>query len=125
MVRDYEPKDLARLKEIHSGAHLDYKMPDLDTPLFWIKKVYESGGTVTGALVLKLCAETMLLVEGTQLQKARAIKELQPAVLHEAWKQGFDSIHAAVPEIGFDEQLIRLGWSKDRSGWHLWSRETR
>jgi hypothetical protein len=122
MVRDYQPSDLKRLLQIHSGS--EFEMPDLNDPLCWIRKVYEDKGKVHGACILKLCAEAVAMVEGKPNQKMVGLWELQDAVREEAYKQGFDSIHAAVKASRFDRRLVQLGWSKDRPDWHLWTRST-
>lgn len=125
MIRDCRPEDYAVLRRIHAAQGIDYAFPDLDSPLFFVKKVRELDGVVHAALVLKVVAETSLLLgsSGPQ-QKMAAMQELQQAVLAEAYGRGLDEIHASVPEIGFDRRLIQLGWTKDRPGWQLWSRTT-
>lgn len=125
MVRDYLPSDKAALEQIHRARGIDYIFPDLENPLFLVKKVAEIDGRVQGALVLKGCAETMLLLEkGKPQDTFAAMRELQEVVLREAYAKGLDEIHAAVPEIGFDKRLLQLGWEKDRPGFHLWTRST-
>jgi hypothetical protein len=126
MVRDYQPGDKAALNAIHEAQGLDYKMPDLDQPLYFVKKVKVDGGKVVAALVLKICAETMLLIDPEQepQEKLTEMQELQSSVLNEAYRQGLDEVIASIPEIGFDKRLIQLGWIKDRPGWNLWSRST-
>jgi hypothetical protein len=126
MIRAMRPEDDAVLRRIHAEQGIDYAFPDLDSPLFFVKKVSETSGRVDGALVLRLCAETSLLLNrqrGPQ-EKMAVMRELQQAVLAEAYDRGLDEIHAAIPEIGFDKRLRQLGWVKDRPGWHLWSRAT-
>jgi len=126
MIRDMRPEDDAVLRRIHAEQGIDYAFPDLDSPLFFVKKVSETSGRVDGALVLRLCAETSLLLNrqsGPQ-KKMAVMRELQQAVLKEAYDRGLDEIHAAIPEIGFDRRLRQLGWVKDRPGWNLWSRTT-
>ena len=126
LVRDYLPSDRASLEAIHEAQGLDYKFPDIDGPLFLVRKVLEIDGKVVASLVLKICAETMLLLDGQQgpQDKLTEMQTLQSSVLSEAYAKGLDEIHAAIPEIGFDKRLIQLGWLKDRSGWNLWSRST-
>jgi hypothetical protein len=126
MVRDYQPEDRDALKAIHEAQGLDYQFPEIDGPLFFVKKVKVDGDKVVAALVLKICAETMLLIDPEQgpQEKLTEMQELQSSVLNEAYRNGLDSIHASIPEIGFDKRLIQLGWEKDRSDWHLWSRST-
>jgi hypothetical protein len=129
IIRDYQPSDNAQLRVIHQIQGLDYIFPDLESPLFFLKKVCEVDGRIVGALVLRLCAETELLLgrfpgrSGPQ-DKMTVMQELQQAVLRDAYSRGLDEIHAAIPEIGFDKRLVQLGWSRDRPGWNLWSRTT-
>jgi hypothetical protein len=123
VVRDYQPADLKRLLQIHSGS--EFEMPDLRDPLCFVKKVWtDKKGVVRGACILKLCAEAVAMVEGKPNEKLVALWDLGDAVREEAWKQGFDSIHAAVRTSRFDRRLTQMGWSKDRPDWHLWTRST-
>ena len=126
MIRDLQPEDVPELERIHAASGLDYQLPDLTSPLFFVRKVLEDGGKIRAALVLKICAETMLLLDGKQepQEKLTEMQLLQSSVLSEAYGKGLDEIHAAIPEIGFDRRLIQLGWTKDRPGWHLWTRST-
>jgi hypothetical protein len=124
-VRDYRPEDEDELRRVHAEQGIDYAFPDLGSALFFVKKVRVVDGRITGALVLKLCAETSLLLADSGPQdKMTAMRELQQAVVSEAYERGLDEIHAAIPEIGFDKRLMQLGWSRDRPGWNLWSRRT-
>lgn len=126
-VRDYRPSDSQRLKEIHAQQGIDYEFPDLDHPLFFVKKVIENpNAKIQAAIVLKICAETMLLIDKGQepQDKFAEMQILQRSVLSEAYAKGLDEIHASVPDIGFEKRLLQLGWSPDREGWKLWSRRT-
>lgn len=125
-VRDLLPEDIPELERIHEQQGLDYQFPDLESPLFLVKKVFCRGDKVVAGLVLKVCAETMLLLDGEQgpQDKLTEMQMLQSSVLSEAYQKGLDEIYAAIPEIGFDKRLVRLGWQKDRPGWHLWTRST-
>jgi hypothetical protein len=125
MIRDYKPEDRGELERIHRELGIDYQFPNLDHPLFFVRKVLEVNGKVTSALVLKGCAETFLLLgEGKPQTRFLAMEALQGSVLTEAYRMGLDEIHAAIPEIGFDRRLTQLGWEKDRPGWNLWTRST-
>ncbi len=125
-IRDYQPEDLAALKALHAAQGIDYEFPDLSSPLFFVKKVFTDGDNIRAALVLKICAETMLLIDGQQgpQEKLTEMQILQSSVLSEAYEKGLDEIHASIPEIGFDKRLLQLGWLKDRPGWNLWTRST-
>ena len=125
MIRDYKPEDSYELERIHRESGLDYRFPNLNNPLFFVRKVLEINGKVHSALVLKGAAETYLFL-GKDEPRARflAMETLQGSVLAEAYRNGMDEIHAAIPEIGFDKRLMQLGWEKDRPGWTLWTRST-
>lgn len=125
LIRTATPTDYAALRAMHARMGIDYAFPGLDSPLMAVKKVREVDGRITGALMLRMCAETLLLVnEGRPQDRMTALQELQAAVLPEAWALGLDEIHASVPAIGFDKRLLQLGWAKDRPGFALWSRRT-
>ena len=127
MVRDYEPGDKEALAAIHCSQGIDYEFPDIDAPLFIVKKVLtDENGKIKAALVLRICAETMLLLDPEQepQEKLTEMQELQSSVLSEAYKQGLDDICASVPPIGFDKRLSQLGWIEGKPGWKLWTRFT-
>lgn len=128
MIRDYEPEDLPAILEIHKAQGLDYSLYDLSSPLCFVKKVRVEGGRVVGAMILRLTAETILLVAGSPVARGRAIEELQPEVLSEAFAKGLDDISCVVPSdllTSFQPVLERFNWSRDRDGWVLFSRPTR
>lgn len=126
MIRDFKGDDLPLVKMFHVESGIDYQMPNLDGPLFPVKKVCEVEGQVVGALALRLCAETYLWLDQQRRpqEKLQTMKALQSEVLAEAWKNGLDEISASVPSIGFDRRLRQLGWLPDREGWRLWTRRT-
>lgn len=126
MIRDFKPSDFAAIKMFHVESGIDYLMPELDAPLFPVKKVCEVEGQVVGALALRLCAETFLWLDQQRRpqEKMQIMCDLQAEVLAEAWKNGLDEISASVPSIGFDRRLRQLGWLPDREGWRLWTRST-
>lgn len=128
MIRDYQPGDLAQIKEIHRAQGFGYDLPDLDSPLCLVKKVRVEGGRVVAAMFLRITAETFLLVQGSPESKGRAIFELQPEVLREAFEKGLADIVCVLPpeiadEFGPVMQDERLGWSQDRE-WPMFSRST-
>jgi len=125
-VRDYEPRDLDTIKSIYKAQGFDYALPDLSSPLVLVKKVREIDGRVVAAMFLRITAETFLLVQGSPLEKGRAIEELQPAAIGEAWRKGLNDVVCVIPrEIAesFGPVLERMGWSHDRD-WPMWSRST-
>ena len=126
MIRDLQFSDIEDVEKIHRQSGLDYRMPDLKSPLFPIKKICVKDGEVLGAVALRLCAETFLWLDKQRRpqEKLQTMNDLQREVLADAWKNGLDEIHAAIPPIGFDKRLRQLGWEPDREGWVLWTRRT-
>lgn len=130
-VRDYRPEDFESLKKIHEQGGLDYNFPNIETPLFFVKKVMEIEGKVVGAVLWRMEAETYLLLDKesglTPQENMEVLRELQAEGLNELWMQGIDNCVAWIPkgvEKYFSKRLLQLGWNKDREGWHTWSRET-
>ena len=124
MIRDYQPEDVEAIKSIHKSQNFDYALPDLTSPLVLIKKVREIDGRVVGAMLVRITAETFLLVDGSPVAKGRSIEELQPEVIRAAWEKGLSDILCVVPpeiEPEFSPVLERMGWAKERP-WPLWSR---
>jgi hypothetical protein len=124
MVRDYQPDDLPQIKDIHAAQGFDYTVPRLDDPLFLVKKVRVVDGRVVAAMFLRITAETFLLVQGSPEAKGRAIMELQPEVIQEAFTKGLSDVICVVPpEIAsdFGPVMERLGWHRDRE-WPMYSR---
>ena len=125
MIRDYVPEDFEQVKLLHKSQGFDYACPNLDNPLFLVKKVRVEDGRVVAAMFTRLTCETYLLVDGSPETKARSILELQPEVLHEAYEKGLSDVFCVVPpEIASDFGPIveRLGWAKDRE-WPMYSRD--
>jgi len=129
-VRDSIPTDYPAIEGIHSGMGMDYRMPDLESPLFIVKKVYQDeDGRIKGACFLRLTAECYLWMSPdlSPRDKVSVMQAMQPEVLRSAWLLGLDDIEARIPrdlERRFHKRLKQLGWSQDRSDWHPWSRST-
>jgi hypothetical protein len=114
------------VKDIHKAQGFAYSVPDLTSPLVLVKKVREVDGRVVAAMFLRLTAETFLVTTGSPVEKGRAVEELQPEVLREAYEKGLSDIVCVVPlEISesFAPVLERMGWERDRD-WPMWSRGT-
>lgn len=131
VVRDYRPEDLPQIKAIHESVGLDYKMPEIGLPIFFIKKVIVLGDEVVAASVLRVEAETYLWLKrgdwADSEDKLLTLKLLQEEVLDAAWKLGVPNVVAWVPrhvERFFAKDMQTLGWSRDREGWISWSRPT-
>lgn len=137
IIRDAKPEDFAAIEMIHGAMQNDYLFPFAvnsegkreDSPLFFVRKVAEEDGRVVGACFLRLTAETYLWLtpELDAAEKMKAMQQMQPAVLFEAYSQGIDDIEARIPETverRFHKRLKQLGWFKARPGWFPWSRAT-
>jgi hypothetical protein len=125
LIRDFQPGDADALKELHKAQGFDYALPDLSNPLFLVRKVREVDGRVVGAMFLRITAETFLVTAGSPVEKGRAILELQPEVLREAYEKGLSEVVCVVPpEISesFAPVLERMGWSKTRD-WPMYQKE--
>jgi hypothetical protein len=126
MIRDYEPKDFEAVKSIYKAQGFDYSIPDLTSPLVLVKKVREVDGRVVAAMFLRLTAEAFLVCSGSPVEKGRAIEQLQPEVIGEAWVKGLSDVVCVIPpEISesFAPVLERMGWAHDRD-WPMYSRST-
>jgi hypothetical protein len=125
MVRDFDPKDIDSIISLHKTQGFAYPVPDLTSPLFLVKKVREVDGRVVAACFLRITAETFLVTTGSPVEKARAVVELQPEVLREAYEKGLSDIVCVVPpEIAesFAPALEKMGWEKTRD-WPMYQRD--
>lgn len=126
MIRDIVQSDIERLKDIHRAAGIDYQFPPLHSPLFVNRIVSMAGANIVAAGLHKVCYETFAVVDpnARPQEKWAALRELNDELSTRAYWQGLDLTHASIPPIGFDKRLLQLGWSPDRDGWALWSRQT-
>lgn len=132
VLRDYEPRDLARVKEIHDATEIDYNFPNLSSPLFVVKKVLEVDGVVRMAVGCYLQAEAYLWADQSDWadpeQKLMAIQALDRAGCEELWLKGVDQAVLWLPPgmERFGERLVEnLGFTKDRDGWVSYSKPTK
>ncbi|MDR5730579.1 MAG: hypothetical protein RB191_24485 [Terriglobia bacterium] len=129
-VNDLRPEDFPAVESLHASQGLDYRLPDLASPLLVVKKaVVNEQGEVIGACLLRLTAETMLILDPklTPPEKMDAMEAMQPEVLASAWRLGLDEVECRIPEAVeqiFTKRLHTLGWTRDRDGWAPWSRST-
>lgn len=128
-VRDYTDADRSAVERLHRDMGMDYLLPDLDSPLFIVRKVYvDDGNQVIGAEFLKLQAEAYLMLSCTlnPLEKTRTIAHLSRETEREAYNRGIDTLAAYIPEDisnKFTKRLNLLGWDKARPKWVTWFRE--
>lgn len=128
-VRDYNPStDRPVLEALHKQMGMDYKLPDIDSPLFIVRKVFMLHEQIVGCELLKLQAESYLMLDCNldPLEKTRVIAHLSRESEREAYNQGLDTLVAYIPEeisTKFTKRLNLLGWATARSGWVTWFRE--
>lgn len=126
MIRDANSHDFPQIARIHAAMGADYQLPELEHPLFFVRKVAVQPEGVSAACFLRLSAECYLWLDPSlsPREKMSTMLELQPVVLSEAYSKGIDDIEARLPETvhrRFQKRLTQLGWTPNRSGWHPWT----
>lgn len=131
MIRNYQATDLEAVKAIHESTQIDYQFPDVGSPIFLVKKVYEEDGVVRAALGAYMQIEFYLWLDkgswATPEEKMQVIHQLDDEVTLEAWLQGIDQAVLWLPPgmERFGERLTEdFGFTKDRAGWISYSRPT-
>lgn len=120
MIRDCEKQDIEALKAIHEASGFDYQWPNLEDPLFVVKRVVVENGRVVQGIALKIEAEVYILVDaswGTPQQRWQRLRELTEEAKRAAWEKGLDSLVCVVPpEIAdsFEKRLKQIGMTRDR-----------
>lgn len=126
LVREYTNADLMHFERIHEASELDYKFPDLSSPLFICKTVIERAGKPTTLIAGRLEVETYLMSSGGPADKWEDIRLAQPAYMQTLWEKGIDSSYCVVPpevDKHFAKRMRSLGWQPARN-WFPWTRET-
>lgn len=126
IVREYTPTDLETFKRIHAESGLDYKFPDLSSPLFIVKTVVERAGVPTMLAAGRIECETFLMTSGEPIDRWEDMQAAQPEYLSQLWSQGIDSTFCVVPDevnAVFAKRMRMLGWEPARN-WHPWTRAT-
>lgn len=120
IVRPYAESDSAFFRRIHAESKLDYRYPDLSSPLFIVKTVIERAGHPATLLAARLTAETYLMTSGTAKERLEDIELAQSAWLAELWTKGLDDVYCGVPrsvDRHFRRHMERLGWERGRKDW--------
>ena len=121
--------DQSDIAALHAKMGFDYKMPDLDSPLFVAKEVIrDARGQVLGAAALKLEAEAYLWLDPSLPISVRykVVHALAFRLAREAWRVGLDCVVAYLPPglpSSFKKLLTKLGWTPSRPGWEPWGKE--
>jgi len=126
LVRSYHPSDLAEIQKIHEENKLDYRFPNLDSPLFAVNKVLLADGKVRASYAMRMVAEVNLWLSREAWTDAEgkwlAIKALDREATGAASDLGLDGITCFLPP-GYERFGSRisgkngLGFTKDRPGW--------
>lgn len=131
VIRDYRPSDLAAIKAIHEASGIDYKLPNVSSPIFLVKKVIEVDGVIRAAGAAYIQVELYLWLDksdwGDPEQKLAAIQTLDQEIIEQCWLQGVEcAVLWLPPGMGrFGERLTKqLGFHKDRDGWVTYSKPT-
>lgn len=130
-IRNYEPSDLERVKEIHEASKIDYVLPNFSSPLFLVTKVMLVDGVIRMLGGGYLQAEVYLVADPEWDEPARkleAIQELDRVVMEELWLQGIDQACLWLPPNmdRFGKRLIEdLNFQRDRDGWLTYSKPTK
>lgn len=126
LVRPYRPEDLDAVRKIHAESKIDYRFPDLSSPLFIVKTVVERAGKPTTLLAGKIDVETYLMTSGTAQERLEDIEAAQERFLADLWAEGIDTAYCGVPRAvnrHFGKHMERLGWERGRPGWINWFRD--
>lgn len=130
IVRDYTPADFEAVKAIHEQTQIDYKLPNLSSPLFLVKKVLEIDGVVRAMLGMRIEAECFLWLDSSNWadpeEKLVVIEILDREGMAEAWIKGVDDAVLYLPPgmERFGKRLEKLGFTKPRDGWVAYSKPT-
>jgi len=125
MIRDFKKADRQLLEGIYRASGFDYEFPDLDDPLFIIKKVMDDGNVHQG-IAVKIEATVYLWVSakwGTPQERWERLQELIEVTKKEAWEKGLDTLTCVIPpelEKRFAKRLRQIGMTRDRP-WPKWS----
>lgn len=129
-IRDYCASDFEAVKAIHDATEIDYRLPDLSSPLFLVTKVLvDDAGVVRACGGLYLQCETYLWLDRTNWaspgDKLAAVQALDGVVMHAAWLRGIECAVLWLPPgmERFGRRLVEdLGFVQDRPDWISFSK---
>lgn len=118
-IRAYDKKDLEACKQLHAKQGFDYKMPDLESPLYFIKLVGEQNGEIVQAAFAKVTAEIYFMQDhqwATPQERLVSFLAMQDVGRELAYKPGgLEELIAFLPppiEKRFGKRLMAHGWKK-------------
>lgn len=127
-IRDFVLSDLEAIKKIHDSTGLDYKFPDLASPLFLVTKVAVVDGIIRACGGAYLQCEYYLWLDPDRwagpTEKLGVIQQLERGGSHDLWLRGIDCACLYLPPglARFGKRLESLGFSRDRDGWCSYSK---
>ncbi len=130
VIRDLEPSDLQEIERIHENSGIDYQLPDLQSPLFLVKKILAVDGRARVCVAGRIQLEAYLYIDHSDSwadpeQKLVAIKEVERVAIEEARAKGVDEVVLWLPPEmeRFGRRLVEdLGFNVDRKGWQSYSK---
>jgi hypothetical protein len=133
MIREYDERDLAMLRRMHSDSGFGYAFPNLQDPLFISKLILTgAGGQPVMASFARLTCEAYLLVDRksdrlSPRERYAGVVELQHAGEEDLLRKGLEDAHAWLPPSiarRFGRRLEALGWVRD-DAWTPYCRRLR
>lgn len=125
-IRSFTMGDLEAVRRMHEQSGLPLNcMPNLENPLFFLRKVVEDNGRVALGGFLKMTAEAFVLVDHSHESpewRWQALQKLTAATLAEATRKGIEDVTCWPPPVvenSFGPRLIDLGFT--RSPWASYS----
>jgi len=120
LIREYNDGDLDALRRMHAAQGFGYPFPDLASPLFVSKLIFEDdGGAPAMAVLLRLTSEAYLLHDpeaGTPGDRWQRFLVLHEATMRNARAIGLGDTQAFLPPPvarAFGRRLQRIGWRSD------------
>lgn len=129
VVSHLDPSDYESVRLLHEKSAIDYKFPDLTSPLVTVRQVVrDKDGRILGAAALRLQAETFLWLDKDLPRKVRlrVVLALSRSMAVEAWRVGLDCVVACLPPglpRSFLNTLETLGWKPTRDKWQHFVKE--
>jgi len=118
-IRSYSPNDLDAIRRIHEQNKLDFKFPNLNSPLWAVNKVLLTDGEVRASLGLLMVAEENLWLDRSNWTDASgkwaAVKALDREAMSAARDIGIDGVECVLPP-GYERFGRRISDKKDGLG---------
>jgi hypothetical protein len=130
-IREYQPADLDRIKELHRQSGFRYALPDFSGQEFISRRVVGDESDIGMAGFLRLTAEAFLVCSPdwrTAAWRDLALRKLHTVCREDAAGRGVSEVNAFLPpEIvaRFGARLVRSGWKRYPKGqeWSCFSFE--